>query len=140
MSRVTIYSATFLILLSLGCREAETYEKKTSASAEWAGQYLLRSEGQDNPNMTERYVLTAGGQAEHHTLRRNGRFSEYHLEEIRRGRWVETQRSLVITLEAPGDSIRETYHQTLRYPDSTRTDTLWDNREGSTLQRLVKFR
>ncbi|WP_088341687.1 hypothetical protein [Robiginitalea sediminis] len=140
MSRFLSLALAFLTFFIQGCREAETYEKNTSASAEWAGQYLLRTQGQDNPNVTERYVLATSGQAEHHTLRRNGRFSEYHLEKIRRGRWLETGQSLEITLEAPGDSIRETYHQTLRSPDSTRTDTLWDNGKGSTLQRLVKFR
>lgn len=137
------YLSIILLLLAFGCKEAETYEKEVSVSAEHAGQYLYRVEGKHDPNVTERYVLAVGGQAERHTLSRSGRFSEYHLDKIVRGRWFEADSSLVVILEAPGDSIRESYRQTLRYPDpsdSTRLDSIWADDTGQSLQRLIRFR
>ncbi|MDG1572255.1 hypothetical protein OZ410_08005 [Robiginitalea sp. M366] len=139
------YLIILFLFLAMGCKEAETYKRDKTDTAGLAGQYLLRGEGPAVPNRTERYILAAGGRAERHTLNRAGRYSEYHLDEILRGRWHAMDSSLVITLETPQGSREETYLRTIIRgggPDSTRVDTLWTNMEnpGQTLLRLVRFR
>ncbi len=128
--------------LPLGCKEEKKAEPNPWTLA-YAGQYLIREAGQTSRNVSLRYILAPGGNAELHRLERPGRYGEYRLDAIVRGTWQAVEGRIDIVLGEDTDQRVETFTRQVRpvAADSLSTDTLWVNGEqsGRTLELLIKF-
>lgn len=126
----------------LGCKE-EPKAKPNPWTMAYAGQYLIREAGQTSRNVSQRYVLAAGGNAELHRLERPGRYGEYRLDTIVRGTWQAVEGRIDIALGEDAQQRTETFTQQVRpaAADSLLTDTLWVNGQqpGRTLELLIRF-
>ena len=141
-SRLLIILFAAACSLPFGCKEEKKAEPNPWTLA-YAGQYLIREAGQTSRNVSQRYVLAAGGNAELHRLERPGRYGEYRLDTIVRGTWQAVEGRIDIALGEDADQLLETFTQELRPvpTDSLAIDTLWVNGEqpGRTLALLIRF-
>lgn len=121
------------LLIFLSCKEAEVYQKSGTVDIRNAGHYVEEAQGKRNRLSSVRYLLTPDGKAEQHTLERGSRWSDYQLQEIRRGRWYNSDSTLMVILESDKssskarDSIATAFDLQLvpSQRDSAAVDTLW---------------
>ena len=133
----------FGCLCLVSCKEEEKPLAENPFTARYAGQYLVREEGNTSRTESYRYVLSRSGQAERHRLIRNSRFAEFRLDSIVRGTWNADAGSIDIRLEPESGSRTERYRLGLQpsQKDSTRSDSIWadQSREGRSIIRLIAF-
>lgn len=141
-SKLLIILIAAALSVPMGCKEEPKAEPNPWTMA-YAGQYLIREVGETSRNVSQRYVLAPGGNAELHRLERPGRYGEYRLEDIVRGTWQAVEGRIDISLGEAAEQRVETFTQELRpgETDSLLTDTIWVNGEkpGRTLELLIRF-
>lgn len=134
------------LLIFLSCKEAEVYQKSGTVDIRNAGHYLEETQGKRNRLSSVRYLLTPDGKAEQHTLERGSRWSDYQLQEIRRGRWYNSDSTLMVILESdkssstPRDSVKTAFdlHLVPSQQDSSAVDTIWSAQgQSSKYLRLI---
>ncbi|MBC2839809.1 hypothetical protein [Robiginitalea sp. SC105] len=143
--RLTRFLFAFALMTALftACKGEKEVAPANPWTTAYAGQYLIRDGGTPSRTVSERYILTPGGDAELHRLERPGIYGEYRLDKIVRGSWQAREGRIDILLGESPDQQQESYSLRMRpaAKDSLLTDTLWVNggEPERTLQLLIRF-